>query len=472
MLAAVFSFLPGFRWRKEARAVFSLAWPIILGNLTHMAVFATDVAFIGHYAPQALAVSALATNLLQMVMMAGLGLSMASAPMIANALGHGLHAVRDVRRTVRQAIWVCWGYAALMMVVLWQGKRIFRLFGQAPDLAAQAGSYLHILQWTMFPLLGFWVLRFFALTLNRPRATLTVTALGIGVNALGNHVLVFGHFGLPELGVLGSGMSSLIASWFMFVALAVFCSVDRRLKRYAVLGRFWRADWLRFVALWRLGLPIGVTSAMEGVLFFGSAFVVGRFGAESLAAHALVMQLGGFAFMIPMGLSEAATIRVGLWSGRGDSVGVGVAGGASLALAVGFSLLTATVMLVFPEVVLALFLDANDPGAPGVMALAARFLVVAALLQLADGTQVVGAGALRGLKDARMHMVFILTGHMVLALPTGVALAFWGGLGGLGMWIGFAVGLTCVAALVVGRWRTRTRLGLIERCRVATAAAA
>ncbi len=98
----------------------------------------------------------------------------------------------------------------------------------------------------------------------------------------------------------------------MFVALAVFCSVDRRLKRFAVLGRFWRADWPRFVALWRLGLPIGVTSAMEGVLFFGSAFIVGHFGAESLAAHALVMQLGGLSFMIPMGLSEAATIRVGL----------------------------------------------------------------------------------------------------------------------------------------------------------------
>ncbi len=470
MLAPFRSFLPSFRWRKEAHAVFSLGWPIILGNLTHMAVFSTDVAFIGHYAPQALAVSALATNLLQMVMMVGFGLSMASAPMIANALGHGLHAVRDVRRTVRQAIWVCWGYAALMMAVLWQGERIFRLFGQEPDLAARAGAYLHILQWTMFPLLGFWVLRFFALTLNRPRATLMVTALGIGVNALANYALVFGHFGLPELGVLGSGIASLIASWFMFTALAIFCSVDRRLKRYAVLGRFWRADWPRFVAIWRLGLPIGVTSAMEGVLFFGSAFIVGHFGAEALAAHALVMQLGGLSFMIPMGLSEAATIRVGLWAGRGDATGIGLAGNASFVLAVGFALLTATVMLAFPAIVLSPFLDVNDPGAPGVMALAARFLVVAALLQIADSTQVVGAGALRGLKDTRAHMAFILTGHMVLALPTGVALAFWGGLGGLGMWIGFAVGLFCVAVLVARRWRARNRLGLMERCRAATAA--
>ena len=224
--------------------------------------------------------------------------------------------------------------------------------------------------------------------------------------------------------------------------------------------------------MFSLAWPIILGNLTNMAVFATDVTFIGHYAPQALAAHALVMQLGGFTFMIPMGLSEAATIRVGLWSGRGDAVGVGVAGGASLALAVGFSLLTATVMLVFPEVVLAPFLDANDPGAPGVMALAARFLVVAALLQLADGTQVGGAGALRGLKDARMHMVFILTGHMVLALPTGVALAFWGGLGGLGMWIGFAVGLTCVAALVVGRWRTRTRLGLMERCRVATAAAA
>lgn len=466
------AYLPSLRWRKEARAVFALAWPIIVGNLTHMAVFATDVAFIGHYAPQALAASALAANLLQMVMMVGFGLSMASAPMMANALGRGLHAVRDVRRTVRQAIWVCWAYAALALAVLWHGEEIFLLFGQEAALAVEAGAYLRILQWMMFPLLGFWVLRFFALTLNRPRATLSVTAAGIGVNALGNYALVFGHFGLPELGLLGSGLSSLIASCFMFAALAGFCMADRRLKRYAVLGRFWRADWPRFAALWRLGLPIGVTSAMEGVLFFGSAFIVGRFGAEGLAAHAIVMQLGGFAFMIPMGLSEAATIRVGWWAGRSDAVGVGVAGNASLALAVGFSLLTATVMLVFPGTILAPFLDAGEAGAPAVLALAAQFLVMAAALQVADAVQVVGAGALRGLKDTRMHMAFILTGHMLLALPTGAALAFWGGFGGLGMWIGFVVGLGCVALLVAARWRARGRLGLMERCRMATEAAA
>ncbi|MBN2752321.1 MAG: MATE family efflux transporter, partial [Rhodospirillaceae bacterium] len=350
---------PRRRWLTEAKVIFSLAWPIILGNLTHMAIFATDTAFIGHYAPEALASAALAGNMFHMIMAVGFGLSMVSAPMMANALGFGLHAVRDVRRTVRQTIWVCWVYSGLGMAVLWNGEGVLLLLGQEPTLSATAGAYLRILQWMMFPLLGFWVLRFFVLTLNRTRVTLAVTAMGIVVNALGNYTLVFGHFGAPELGLRGSGIASVIASTTMFVVLAVFCMADRRLRRFAVLGRFWRPDWPRFFELWRLGLPIGITSAMEGLLFCGSVFIVGQFGADSLAAHAIVMQLCGFAYMIPLGLSEAATIRVGLWAGRRDPVGVTVAGDAALILAVCLALVLASVMVLFPRWMIAPFLDVD-----------------------------------------------------------------------------------------------------------------
>lgn len=452
------------RWRAEARAVFALAWPIVLGNLTHMAIFATDTAFIGHYAPHALAAAALATNLVHMLMSLGFGLAMAAAPMMANSLGRGLHAVREVRRTVRQALWVVWAYAALAVGVLWQGEAIFRLFGQDAALAAEAAAYLGIIRWMIFPLLGFWVLRFFILTLNRPRVTLVATLGGILFNALANYALVFGHFGLPEMGLAGSGFATVLASLFLFGALAVACLRDRQFRRYAVFGRFWRADWPRFAELWRLGLPIGVTSAMEGVLFGGGAFVVGHFGAESLAAHAIVMQLCAFAFMIPLGLSEAATIRVGLWAGKGDEAGVTVAGDAALSLAVACAVFTASAMVLAPGLLIAPFLAADAPGGAAIADLAARFLLFAALFQVADCVQMVGAGALRGLKDARMHMAFILVGHLLLAAPIGIGLAFAGGMGGRGVWAGFVVGLFCVAVMVLWRWRARQRLGLLGRC--------
>ncbi|MGE4529685.1 MAG: MATE family efflux transporter [Rhodospirillaceae bacterium] len=460
------------RWRAEARAVFALAWPIVLGNLTHMAIFATDTAFIGHYAPHALAAAALATNLMHMLMSLGFGLAMAAAPMIANALGRGRHAVREVRRSVRQALWVVWAYSALAVCVLWQGEAIFRLFGQDDALSAEAAGYLGVIKWMIFPLLGFWVLRFFILTLNRPRITLVVTAGGIVVNAAANYALVFGHFGAPEMGLVGSGIASALASAFLFGGLAAACLWDRQFRRYAVFGRFWRADWPRFRELWRLGLPIGVTSAMEGLMFGGGAFVVGHFGAESLAAHAVVMQLSAFAFMIPLGLSEAATIRVGLWAGRGDDEGVTVAGDAALTLAAMCAVVTASAMVFAPGLLIAPFLEAEAPGSAAVADLAARFLLFAALFQVADCVQMVGAGALRGLKDTRMHMAFILVGHLLLATPVGIGLAFAGGFGGLGVWVGFTAGLFCVAALVLVRWRARHRLGLLGRCMRMTEAAA
>ena len=154
------------RWLEEARATLALAWPIILGNFTHMAIFATDTAFIGHYAPHALAAAVLATNLLQILMFVGFGLSMASAPMMANAIGRRLHAVRDVRRTLRQTTWACWAYAAVATAVLWNGEALLLALGQEPSLAADAGAYLRVIQWMIFPLLAYWVLRFFLLTLS------------------------------------------------------------------------------------------------------------------------------------------------------------------------------------------------------------------------------------------------------------------------------------------------------------------
>lgn len=451
--------------KAEARASLSLAWPIALSNLTHMAIFATDTAFIGHASPKSLAAAALASSLIQLLMSVGFGISMASAPMMANALGRGLHAVRDLRRTVRQAIWACWAYAAAIVLVSWHGEAIFLLLGQDPGLSADAGRYLRVIEWMAFPLLGFWVLRFFVSVLGHPRVILGITVCGILVNALGNYALVFGHFGAPAMGLVGSGISSVIACSFLFAAMVFCCMVRRPFARYAVFGRFWRPDWPRFVELWRLGLPVGVTSGAEGLLFCGAAFVVGLCGATALASHAIVMQICSTTFMVSLGLSEATTIRVGLWAGRGDRDGVAAAGNAALVLGGGLALLVAAAMLAFPRALTAPFLDLAAPGAAEILSLTRRFLILAALFQVADWLQIVAAGALRGLKDTRMHMVFILTGHLLLAAPLGVFLALGTKLGGVGVWAGFAAGLWCVALMALRRWRARDALGLIEACR-------
>jgi MATE family multidrug resistance protein len=453
------------RWKEETAAAFALSWPIILTNLTHMAIMTTDIVFLGWYSPKALAAATLATGMMHMMVAIGFGLSMATAPLMANAIGRRLRVIRSVRRTVRQGLWACWLYCLPAWVVLWHGRDLFLLAGQDPDLAQSAGDYLHIVQWLLFPLFGFSVLRFFTSALGRPAVTLMVTVAGIGANILGNYALVFGHFGLPRMGMTGSALSTIFASALLFLGLLAFCLLDRRFRRYALLGRFFRADWPRFVELWKIGLPIGVTTVMEGMLFFGSTFIVGLFGADTLAAHAIVLQICGIAFMVPMGLSEAATIRVGFWAGRGSRDDVALAGWVTLGLGIAVSLLSALVMLVFPEQVAALFVDPADPMSDRVIELAAQFLVLAGLFQVADSIQFIAAGALRGLKDTRAHMLFILTGHLVLAFPCGAMLALWTDLHGTGIWIGFLIGLVIVAALVLARWTRRDHLRLFDRCR-------
>jgi MATE family multidrug resistance protein len=247
----------------------------------------------------------------------------------------------------------------------------------------------------------------------------------------------------------------------MFAMLLGFVLLDRRLRRFHLLGRLWRADWARFREIFRVGTPISLALGFEVTVFNAAAFLMGIIGTDSLAAHAVAIQIASVTFMVPLGLAQAATVRVGLAAGRGDRDGVARAGWTSLTIGVGFMGAMAVPMLAMPEALAGLFLDRADPAQARVLYLAASFLVVAGLFQLADGGQVVGAGMLRGLKDTRVPMVFAGVGYWVIGIPFGALLAFVAGMGGRGLWIGLASGLVAVAILMVTRWSRRERLGLV-----------
>jgi MATE family multidrug resistance protein len=247
----------------------------------------------------------------------------------------------------------------------------------------------------------------------------------------------------------------------MFFGLAVVISLDRTLRRYHLFGRFWRADWARYRALWRIGVPIGLTLAFEVTIFNAAALLMGRFGASELAAHAIALQIASFTFMVPLGVSQAVTVRVGLAYGAGDPHGVTRAGWMAFALGVGFMAGTALLMVVAPRTLVGFFLDTADPANAPVVGFALSFLMLAALFQLADGAQAVGAGMLRGLQDTRVPMIYAAIGYWGIGLPVGVALGFGTGLRGVGIWIGLALGLAVVAGLMLWRWTRRGRLGLM-----------
>lgn len=448
-------------WAAEARATLSLAWPLILTNLAQIAITTTDVLMMGRLGPDALAAGALGVNAYFALFVFGLGIALGTSPMMAQARGRRRHAVRDMRRTVRQGLWAVLVIVLPCWAALWHTEDFLLLIGQQPALAAGGGAYAQAMQWSLLPALWFIVLRSFIAVLERPQSALVVTVLGIAVNALACWVLIFGKLGLPALGLTGAGLAGTIANSFMFFALLGFVLWDRRFRRYHLLGRLWRTDWPRFVELLRIGVPISIAIALEVTVFNTAAFLMGHIDAASVAAHTIVLQLCSITFMVPLGLSQAATVRVGLAAGRGDPAGVTRAGWVGLATAIGFMAVAAVLMIAVPRPLLLPFLDQGDAAVARVMELAATFLVFAGLFQVADGAQALGAGVLRGLKDTRVPMLFCAIGYWVIGVPVGATLAFHFGLGGRGLWLGLAIGIGIVAVLMLWRWLHRERLGLV-----------
>ena len=447
-------------WRDELRATLALAWPLMLANLTMQLIQATDVVLLGWLGSYELAAAALALGLTFGMTLFALGLLTASSPMMASALGARFNSVRDVRRTFRQSLWAAVLLAVPIIIVLWNGERVILAFGQEPELARLAGRFLRGYMWIIPPWLLFQVLRNFVSAMERPGWILAISATGIPLNGLVSWALIFGHFGLPRLGIIGAGIGSSVVWTAMALALTIVVLTDRQFRRFHIFGRFWRPDWPRFRRLFTLGAPIGLTMGFEGAVFSAAAYLMGLFGAPSVAAHQIALQIAATTFMIPLALGQAATVRVGLAYGRQDHQGIALAGWTAFSLGTAFMTFAAALMFLFPRELITLFLEDTPANAP-VIALGVSFLLIAALFQIVDGAQVVGAGMLRGLHDTRVPMVFALFGYWAIGLGVGVALAFAMGWKGVGIWTGLAAGLGVVAALMLWRWARRDRLSLL-----------
>jgi len=450
-------------WRVETKAMLSLGWPIILTNLAQIAIGTTDTLMMGWLGPQELAAGTLGANLFFAVLILGMGLVMATSPMMAQALGRRRHSVRECRRIARQGMWMSLLFALPCWALLWNAEAILRALGQEPELARIAGAYVRTLQWSLLPALWLIVLRSFISALERPRAGMIVTWVAVALHVGANWAFMFGHLGLPPMGVVGAGISSTLSHAFMVVVLLAYILWDHKFRRFHILGHWWRADWPKLRELLRIGTPMGLAMGFEVTGFNVAAFLMGLISADALAAHAIALQVASVTFMVPLGVGQAATVRVGLAAGAGNREGVRRAGWTALALGVGFMAAMAVILTLLPLPIIHLFLDPARPENAGAIALAAGFLAIAGMFQVVDGAQVVGAGALRGLKDTTVPMMFAGFGYWLVAIPLGAALAFWVGMEGRGIWIGLAIGLALVASLMVGRWSLRERLKIF-RC--------
>ena len=442
-------------WLAELRACLNLSWPLMLTNATEMGMTITSAAMIGRISPEALAASTLALALFQVTLLFAIGVTASISALIARELGQGGNRDVAVRRTVQQGFLGVAALAGPIWLFLWNGDAVFRITGQDPQLTAAAVAYLHVLQWALGPALVYLVLRALFTSLEHPRWTVVTGIAAIALNALLNWLFIDGHLGAPALGLAGSALATFLSNLFMAAALVLVATVHPRVGQIRIFDGLLKPDLAGWGAFWRLGLPIGISLLLETGMFAGAAALVGHFGTVPLAAHAIAIQVASFCFMVPLGIAQAATVRVGRAFGAGDRVAVARSGWTALALGVATMVVSAFLMVGLSHPIVGLFIAPGEPGAEAVTTLAVSLLSVAALFQVADGAQVVLSGMLRGLHEGRAPMLIAATGYWIVGLPLAAALGFGAGLGTPGVWIGLTAGLFAVAGLLLLRWRLR-----------------
>jgi MATE family multidrug resistance protein len=353
----------------------------------------------------------------------GSGFASAILPLAAQA--EGRNDPTHVRRSVRMGMWILLLYAVLVMPFLWFLEPALIGLGQKPELAALASDYIRIAQWAMFPALMMMALRSFFAARSRAGIVLWSALIGTLVNGVLNYALIFGHFGAPEMGVRGAAVASVVSSTVIFLIMAGWAVLHPRHLEYRLFQRFWRPEWPAFFEVFRLGLPIGFTILAEVGLFMAASVMMGWLGTVPLAAHGIAIQLASISFMVPLGLSHAATVRIGQAYGRGDMEGLARAAHTVMGLSVVIALASGALFWIFPEALVSLFLDEANADAAELLKVAVPLVLVAAAFQLVDAVQAIAAGLLRGIKDTRTPMIIAVISYWPIACrrPTGSASA-------------------------------------------------
>ena len=440
----------GHELAVELTETLRLAVPIALTQLGQIAMMTTDMVLIGRLGDEAVAAAALAHTVFFISFTFGMGLVSAVAPLAAQAFG--ARNPRSVRRALRVGLWAALAMSMPMMVLPLFGERILLALGQAAAIADLAQRYLFGLAWGITPALWFLAIRGFMGAVNRPEPGLWITLAAIPANAVLGYLLIYGELGLPRLGLLGAGLATTIINSAMFLAGLWFVTERRPFRKYHVLGRIWRLDWTLMRQLIEIGAPISISFLLEYGLFAAAALLMGLISTTALAAHQIALQIAAILFMVPFGVGMAATVRVGHAIGRGDGPAVKRAG--SVATSLGIVFMSAmTLVVILGRFAIARFFFGEAAESAGVIDLTATLLMVGATFFVADGIQTVAAGALRGMNDTRIPLLFAAISYWLIGFPAAYGLAFRMELGAVGVWIGLSCGTAVYAVLLILRFR-------------------
>lgn len=429
---------------QHVRNILTLGLPLIGSHLAHFFLTLTDSIMLGWYNPEILAAQVIAGSLFFVFFVMGEGFAFALMPLVAEAEEAGDET--QARRLTRMAIWASLIFGVLVMpVMLWSGP-VLRIVGQQPDLADNAQGYLEIAGWSIFPALLTMVMRSYLSALERAQVVLWVTFGAVGLNAVINYTLIFGHWGMPEMGIRGAAVATLAVNIVSFGLLALYAAV--KTPEHALFVRFWRSDREAFGRIFRLGWPIGIANLAEVGLFAASSMMMGWLGTMQLAAHGIALQISAITFMVHLGLSNVATVRAGRALGRKSAADLRLGARIVMMMSMGVAAVALIVFLTMPEVLMSLFLSPDDPKRGTVIGVGVGLLAAAGLFQLVDAAQVIAIGLLRGVQDTRRPMLIAAVSYWGIGVPVSYGLGFGLGWGGVGVWIGLAIGLAAAAILL------------------------
>lgn len=438
-------------WRAELGALLALGLPMAATQLVQYSVLTVDVLMIGRLGSEPLAASSLGLVIFFAAWLIGFGPAMAVSPMVSQALGADEGNVDDVRLSVRMGLWAIALMAPAVTLIFLLTEPIARALGQPPELARSAGPYVIALAPGWMFAMGTLVLRNFLAAIGETRAPLLIVIGTTLSNAFLNWLLIYGNWGFPRLELVGAGVASSIVNMLGFAALVLFIRANAGSRRFGLFRDVFRPDWPRLREIFRLGWPIGVAVAFEGMLFNACVFLMGRIGVAEVAAYQIALNVASIAFMAPLGLSMAGGVRVGLAAGAGDWPRVRRAAALTIGLAIAAIMIVAAPVMAFPGAVAGFYLNSGDPANAEVIALVTKFLVIAGAFMLFDATQVSSAQALRGLKDVRVPMVITGLAYWAVGFPAAAYLGLGSPLGAVGVWWGLLLGLFAAASMLAAR---------------------
>lgn len=447
--------MPAQSWNSHFKALLTLGVPLVGSNLAQFLIQLTDSIMLGWYSVEALAAVTLAGGIHFLALMLGAGFGIVVSPLVAAAEARG--DTTEARRVTRMGMWLCVGYALLMLPGYLLTESLLLALGQDPDMAALAGQYLSLIWFALAPSLIIFVLRSYLSAVELTGIILRSTIAAALANAALNRVLIFGAFGLPELGVAGAAIASTITVIISLLWIVVY--IRRELPEQNLFRRLWVADPWAAKRVFSLGLPIGLTSLAEGGLFAISSVLVGLIGTIELAAHGIALQIASLFFMAHVGLSQAATVRTGRFFGQQNQTDLRRSTIATLGLSGAIVVITVIILLAMPHQLVAVFIDPHNPARTAIDALGVKLLAVAALFQLVDAAQVMMLSMLRGVQDTRVPLILAVICYWGIGLGSAALLGFWADMGAIGIWLGLCIGLGAAAIAMTTRfWHRHLRI--------------